>query len=133
MAKKKLAIVSMKRRIHWLICSMLLAFPACAQAAAGEFHFKHHFIDTDLPGINYGLTDCADIGHDGHPAFITGGKDKDKTIYWFEYQGRINGCGMFWAQIIPRMSAARRWTTATGGRLHANFLENLLIQKPEKK
>src|SRR6185295_4516750 len=66
--------------------SLLLAAPACVLAASGDLHFKHHFIDTDLPGINYGLTDCADIGHDGHPAFITGGKDKDKAIYWYEYQ-----------------------------------------------
>ncbi len=65
-----------------LISSLLVQ-----RAAAGELRFRHHYIDDDLPGSEYGLTDLVDVGHDGHLDFITGGKDKDKTIYWFEYQG----------------------------------------------
>src|SRR4029078_10334731 len=73
--------------LRLLLFVIFLALTVSVFAASRELKFKHHFLDTDLPGINYGLTDCADIGHDGHPAFITGGKDKDKTIYWFEFRG----------------------------------------------
>jgi len=78
----------MNRFVPQFLVVALFTLPAIA--VSSEYHFKHHFIDTDLPGINYGLTDLADIGHDGHLAFIIGGKDKDKTIYWFEYQGPDN-------------------------------------------
>jgi hypothetical protein len=78
----------MSKQLLGVIYCVVIAWSA--SVAAGDFHFKHHFIDTDLPGINYGLTDCADIAHDGHPAFITGGKDRDKTVYWFEYRNSDN-------------------------------------------
>src|SRR5262245_2301658 len=78
----------MFKQILGTVGCALLTLSVVAVAAAGEFHFRHHFIDADLPGIDYGLTDCADIDHTRHPAFITGGKDQYKTIYWFEYQSQ---------------------------------------------
>lgn len=77
----------MPKQALLIVGCILFAAPTAASAAPPtEYHFKHHYIDIDLPGTNHGLTDCADIGHDGHPAFITGGHDKDKDIFWFEYQ-----------------------------------------------
>lgn len=55
-------------------------------AFAGDFKFAHHFIDRDLPGHSYGQTCLVDVDRDGDLDFITGGKDKDKTVYWFEFQ-----------------------------------------------
>lgn len=78
----------MPKQTLLILCSILFAASTIASAAPpAEYRFAHHYIDIDLPGTNYGLTDCADIGHDGHPAFLTGGHDKDKDIFWFEYQG----------------------------------------------
>ena len=57
-----------------------------SSAAAGEFNFRHHYIDRDLPGSSYGQTCLVDVDKDGDLDFITGGKDERKTIYWFEYQ-----------------------------------------------
>ncbi len=78
----------MSRVLFFLAISCaVIHIPFGRTASAGELKFKHHYIDAELPGEEYGLTDLVDVGHDGHLDFITGGKDKDKTIYWFEYQG----------------------------------------------
>ena len=50
------------------------------------FQFAHHFIERDLPGDSYGQTALADLDRDGDLDFITGGKDVNKTIYWFEFK-----------------------------------------------
>lgn len=63
---------------------------ALAPAARGEFRFKHHFIDRDLPGQDYGQTSLVDVDRDGDLDFITGGKDPQKHVFWFEYQGPDN-------------------------------------------
>jgi hypothetical protein len=63
-----------------------LAF-VLAPAARGEFRFKHHFIDRDLLGRDYGQTSLVDVDKDGDLDFITGGKDPQKHVFWFEYQG----------------------------------------------
>jgi hypothetical protein len=60
----------------------LLAF----SAVAGELKFQHHFIDLDLPGDSYGQTCLVDVDRDGDLDFITGGRDRSKTVYWFEFQ-----------------------------------------------
>jgi len=52
--------------------------------AWGEMRFKHHFIDRDLPGDSYGQTSLVDVDHDGDLDFITGGKDPQKHVFWFE-------------------------------------------------
>jgi hypothetical protein len=57
---------------------------------SGELKFKHHYIDRDLPGNSYGQTCLVDVDHDGDLDFITGGKDPQKHIFWFEYQGPDN-------------------------------------------
>jgi hypothetical protein len=55
--------------------------------ARAEFRFAHHFIDADLPGKEYGQTSLVDVDRDGDLDFITGGKDPQKHVFWFEYQG----------------------------------------------
>src|ERR1051325_4114080 len=65
-----------------LLLNLLLA-----AAASAEFKFKHHYVDRDLPAKDYGQTSLVDVDHDGDLDFITGGKDPDKHIFWFEYQG----------------------------------------------
>jgi hypothetical protein len=52
--------------------------------------FKHHYIDRDLPGSNYGQTSLVDLDKDGDLDFITGGQDTNKTVYWFEFQAPDN-------------------------------------------
>src|SRR5919107_6426024 len=51
-----------------------------------ELRFAHHFIDADLPGHEYGQTSLVDVDRDGDLDFITGGKDPQKHVFWFEYQ-----------------------------------------------
>jgi hypothetical protein len=46
--------------------------------------FNHHFVDRDLPGDSYGQTSLVDVDHDGDLDFITGGKDPQKHVFWFE-------------------------------------------------
>src|SRR5687768_13916473 len=59
----------------------------CAMGAvAAQFKFQHHYIDRDLPGDSYGQTCLVDVDKDGDLDFITGGRDKQKTVYWFEFQ-----------------------------------------------
>ena len=59
----------------------------CSAVARAEFRFKHHFIDPDLPGNQYGQTSLADVDKDGDLDFITGGKDPQKHVFWFEFRG----------------------------------------------
>jgi hypothetical protein len=65
-------------------CAMVCAL---ASPAMAEFKFKHHFIDDNLPGKEYGQTSLVDIDKDGDLDFVTGGKDDKKRVYWFEYRG----------------------------------------------
>src|SRR3954471_12657535 len=55
--------------------------------ARAEFRFVQHFIDADLPGKEYGQTSLVDVDRDGDLDFITGGKDAQKHVFWFEFQG----------------------------------------------
>lgn len=55
-------------------------------AASPRFRFRHHFIDRDLPASAYGQTSLVDLDRDGDLDFITGGRDADRTVYWFQYQ-----------------------------------------------
>ena len=64
---------------------LALASAACLTSARGELKFNHHFIDRDLPGDSYGQTCLVDLDQDGDLDFITGGKDRQKSIYWFEF------------------------------------------------
>lgn len=58
-----------------------------ATTALGELKFRHHFIEKDLPGASYGQSSLVDVDKDGDLDFITGGKDAQKHVFWFEYQG----------------------------------------------
>lgn len=48
-----------------------------------KFQFRHHVIDTDLPGRSYAQTALADMNGDGRLEFITGRSGGE--IYWYEY------------------------------------------------
>ena len=48
----------------------------------GKLEFRHHFVDTDLPGSEWGQTALADIDGDGDKDFITGQSGRD--IRWYE-------------------------------------------------
>src|SRR5688572_22114462 len=61
------------------VCS----FPAIASA---EMRFAHHYIDRDLPGGSYGQTSLVDIDRDGDLDFVTGGRDPQRNVFWFEHQ-----------------------------------------------
>src|SRR5688500_500304 len=60
------------------------AMLALAAVARGEFRFAHHFIDRDLPGDSYGQTSLVDVDRDGDLDFITGGRDANRHVFWFE-------------------------------------------------
>lgn len=68
-----------------ILSGVCLALTGPSVQAAG-FQFEHHYIDRDLPGDSYGQTCLVDVDKDGDLDFITGGKDKQKTVYWFEFQ-----------------------------------------------
>jgi hypothetical protein len=67
--------------------SMGTAAALASTMLAGEFRFQHHYIDRDLPGSSYGQTCLVDVDKDGNLDFVTGGKDPQKTVYWFEFRG----------------------------------------------
>lgn len=62
----------------------LLAGVAGAQAA---FQFRHHYLDTNLPGVNWGQTALVDLDKDGRLDFITG--QSRGQIVW--YRQRADG------------------------------------------
>ena len=66
------------------ILALSLLFPSLA---AAELRFRHHFIDRDLPGDSYGQTSLVDVDKDGDLDFITGGRDPQRHVFWFEYRG----------------------------------------------
>ena len=69
-----------------LVIAAEFALFALVSFCHAEFRFAHHFIDPDLPGKEYGQTSRVDIDRDGDLDFITGGKDLQKHVFWFEYQ-----------------------------------------------
>jgi FG-GAP-like repeat len=62
------------------------AIGAQNDAQANKLQFVHHFIDRDLPGDSYGQTSLVDVDGDGDLDFITGGRDAQRSVYWFEYR-----------------------------------------------
>ena len=64
----------------------LLAQITGAPLTPSSLAFRHHFIDRDLPGDSYGQSSLVDVDCDGDLDFITGGRDREKTVYWFEFQ-----------------------------------------------
>ena len=72
---------------HLTACSAaVLAWQVAAAGFCGEFIFRHHYIDRDLPGASYGQTCLVDVDKDGDLDFITGGKGPEQSIFWFEFQ-----------------------------------------------
>ncbi|MCH5373003.1 MAG: VCBS repeat-containing protein, partial [Planctomycetes bacterium] len=57
-----------------VFCAALTVSLVCIATAAGaaELQFRHHFIDTALPGSSWGQTAAADLDRDGQLDFITG-------------------------------------------------------------
>src|SRR5688500_17055659 len=68
----------------FVVCMLLFTSLVSTRA---DFAFKQHFIDRDLPGDSYGQSTLVDVDKDGDLDFITGGKDKEKHVFWFEYRG----------------------------------------------
>ena len=56
------------------------------EPAPGKIQFRHHFIDSDLPGDSYGQTSLVDVDRDGDLDFITGGRDAHRSVFWFEFR-----------------------------------------------
>jgi arylsulfatase A len=73
---------SVLRLRRFLVVLLLIPF---SSALFAELSFKHHFIDTNLPGTSYGQTALVDIDKDGDLDFITGGTAEGRSIFWFEY------------------------------------------------
>jgi hypothetical protein len=48
-----------------------------------KFQFKHHIIDTTLPGHSYAQTALADLDGDGRLEYIVG--QREGNIYWYKY------------------------------------------------
>jgi hypothetical protein len=66
------------------ICLLTAAVIAGATVARAELRFAHHYIDRDLPGGSYGQTSLVDVDKDGDLDFITGGRDAERNVFWFE-------------------------------------------------
>jgi hypothetical protein len=80
--------VTTLRNVTWLVAILHATLAAVSPVMhASEFKFRHHFMDRDLPGDSYGQTCLVDVDKDGDLDFITGGKDPQKSVYWFEYRG----------------------------------------------
>jgi hypothetical protein len=77
----------MSQRYKLASAAIVSCLALMTTSAGGEFKFQHHYIDRDLPGDSYGQTSLVDVDKDGRLDFVTGGKDKDKHIFWFENQG----------------------------------------------
>src|SRR5687768_18095256 len=58
--------------------------PAAEPSTPTKLRFRHHFIDTDLPGRSFGQTALVDLDRDGKLDFITGRSGGD--VYWFRFQ-----------------------------------------------
>jgi hypothetical protein len=58
--------------------------PGSKPQAPAKMEFRHHFIDTEIPGRSWGQTALADVDRDGDLDFITGQDRSD--IFWYEYQ-----------------------------------------------
>jgi hypothetical protein len=55
-------------------------------AGAGELRFRHHFIDRDLPGAEYGQTSLVDVDGDRDLDYITGRRVGGTEVFWFEQE-----------------------------------------------
>jgi hypothetical protein len=85
----------MRAALRWLPVPVWIAATVAGVALAGrpgpaqepnspKFQFRHHFIDTQLPGRNFGQTALVDVDRDGKLDFVTGRTGGD--IFWFRYQ-----------------------------------------------
>src|SRR5688572_7143267 len=74
------------RRGVWASALLVCIIAFAVAPARAELKFRHHFIDRDLPGSSYGQTSLVDVDQDGDLDFITGGKDAQRTVYWFEFR-----------------------------------------------
>lgn len=50
----------------------------------GAIAFRHHFVDTNLPGSSWGQTAIADINKDGKPDYITG-KSRAQILLYIQH------------------------------------------------
>lgn len=55
-----------------------------SDSAGGEFRFRHHFIDRQLPGAAWGQTAAVDLDRDGRADFITG--QSGGQILWYRLE-----------------------------------------------
>ena len=66
---------------HFLIIATIFALVINLK---GAIAFRHHFIDTNLPGSSWGQTAIADINKDGKPDFITG-KSRGQILLYIQH------------------------------------------------
>jgi hypothetical protein len=71
----------------WVLLVLLALGPPAGADPPPWPAFRHHFIDRDLPGTQYGQTALADLDGDGDLDFTTGRNGDGNEIYWFEFRG----------------------------------------------
>lgn len=71
-------------RLRGVLAAVFALSVAGATARAAELRFRHHFIDSELPGGSWGQTGLVDIDGDGDLDFVTGRSGGE--IRWYEFQ-----------------------------------------------
>lgn len=77
----------MNRRTMFIFAGFAMLTLAPRFAAAGEFRFRHHFVDDQLPGSSWGQTAVADVDRDGRLDYLTG---RSRGEIWWYRQAAID-------------------------------------------
>jgi len=92
----------LENRSRPLLGAFLAALLVGPFAAGGELAFRHHFVDSNLPGDSWGQTALVDVDGDKDLDFITG--RSRGVIRWYEFRGADS-----WVRHAVTESSLRRW------------------------